>query len=89
MREGILAQELALLIAVVGAVLRIDDSDFGDAHRSVILQLAFETLEAIFRRQHLKNGQWRVGNDLLDGAVAVKHRHIEGVWERPGPAIRV
>ena len=30
-REGILAQELALLIAVVGAVLRIDDADFGDA----------------------------------------------------------
>jgi hypothetical protein len=34
--------------------LRVDDPNFGDTHRSVILQLALETLQAIFRRQNFK-----------------------------------
>jgi hypothetical protein len=47
-----------------------------NAHGSIALQLALATLQAVLRRQHFKNGQWRVGDDLLSELVAVKHRHI-------------
>src|ERR1700733_5427495 len=74
--EGVVPLQLQVLISVEGTVLRIDDPDFRDAHIPVVFQLAFETLQAVFGRENLKNGERRMGDDLLDGQAAVKHGDI-------------
>ena len=42
----------------------------------VVFKLSLEPGEGVFGREDLKDGNRRVGDDLLNGQAAIKHRHI-------------
>ncbi len=74
--EGVFAKQLQVFVAIEGAVLGIDDPDFRDPHCAVVFQLSLHTLQAVLRRQNLKNSKRRVSDDLLIELAHVQHCDI-------------
>jgi len=68
--------ELAFTEAIRLAVLRVDDPDLRNVHRCVIVELAHDARHGVFRGKNFEDGQWRMGNDLLDRPAAVQDSDI-------------
>src|SRR5579862_157603 len=68
--------EFAILKTEIRLCLWIDHPDMWNPHRSIVSELANHPLHRVFRRQNFENGNWRVGNDLLNRVAAIQNSYI-------------